>query len=63
VIRMDQTRMAKKSFESKTKSIRNVGRPRWRCLEDAENDLRERKVERWGQQRRTSACREGSRGS
>jgi hypothetical protein len=45
---MDETRVTKKGFESKAKIIRNVGRPRWRCLEGEENDLRELKMERWG---------------
>lgn len=42
-MKMDQV---KKMFESKPEGRRRIGRPRLRCLEDVERNLREMKVER-----------------
>jgi hypothetical protein len=39
VIGMDKTREANKIFESKPEGTRKMGRSKWRCLEDAENDI------------------------
>jgi hypothetical protein len=44
---MDQGRTVKKILESKPEGSRRRGRPRMRCLEDVEKDLREIKVKRW----------------
>jgi hypothetical protein len=49
VVRLDHGRLVKKTFESKPEGRRRMGRPRMRWLEDVEEDLRERKVERWRQ--------------
>jgi hypothetical protein len=48
ILRMDQTKMAKKNFVNKPEGRRRVGRPRLKRLEDVENDLRvvEPKVKR-----------------
>lgn len=48
MIRVDQTRVAKKIFESKPKCRRKVGGHRFRWLEDVEGDLPELKVKTWG---------------
>jgi hypothetical protein len=45
VIRVYQTKVAKKNFESKVENRRRVGRPSFRSLEDLENSLREPKNE------------------
>ena len=42
-------RVVKKIFESKPEVKRRKGRPGFRWLEDAENDLREMKFKRWRQ--------------
>jgi hypothetical protein len=48
VIIMDQTRVAKKTSESKpNESRKRVGRPILRWLEDTENDLREMEMKMW----------------
>jgi len=47
IMKMDQV---KKKFDSKPKGMRRMGRPRMRCLENVERDLREIKVEIWLQQ-------------
>jgi hypothetical protein len=44
---MQQTRMAKKSFESKAEGRRKVGRPRLRRLEDEEYGLLRLKLKNW----------------
>jgi hypothetical protein len=44
VIGMDQTRVSKRLFLSKTDGKRNMGRPRLISLEDVENDIRELKI-------------------
>jgi hypothetical protein len=43
---MDQTRKAKRIFESKSEGSEKLGRHRLKCLEDEENDLQELKLER-----------------
>jgi hypothetical protein len=43
---MDQERTVKKILQSKTEGSRRMGRPRLRCLEEGEKDLREMKVKR-----------------
>lgn len=63
VIRMDKTRVAKKISESKPEGTMKMGRPRLRCLEDAENDVTELKMENIGaegnQERRMGICYKG----
>ena len=49
VIRMDQGRRDKKTFETKSEESRRTGRLRQRWLEDLREDLRETKVKRWRQ--------------
>jgi hypothetical protein len=44
---MDQRRVVKEIFESKSEGRRKVGRERVRWLDDVENDLRVMKVKRW----------------
>jgi hypothetical protein len=46
VIKMDQTRVAKKIFENRSEGRRKVVRPKLRWLEKVENDLKEKKVKR-----------------
>jgi hypothetical protein len=46
VIRMNHTKEANKCFESKPEGRRKVGRHTLRWLEDVENALREKKVNR-----------------
>jgi len=50
VVRLDRGRLVKKIFERKPEGRRRMGRPRMKWLENVERDLREMKVERWGQQ-------------
>jgi len=45
----------KKTYDSKPKGRRRMGRPRMKWLENVERDLREMKVERWLQQALSAA--------
>lgn len=44
---MDQTKVSKRIFLSKTDGKRNTGKPTLISLEDAENDIRELKITTW----------------
>jgi hypothetical protein len=46
---MDQIRIAKKNFDSKTESRRNADMSTIKCLEDVQNDSRVLEVKRWWQ--------------
>jgi hypothetical protein len=46
-IRMDETSEANNNFESKPEGRRQVGRTKFRCLEDEENYITELKIKRW----------------
>jgi hypothetical protein len=47
VIRMDETRSVKKIFEGKLEARRGRGQPRFRWINDVEDDLRKLGVKRW----------------
>ena len=47
VIRMNETRCVKKSFEGILEGGRGRGRPRLRWIDDVEDDLRNPSVKRW----------------
>jgi len=47
VIRMKETRSVKKIFEEKLEGRRGRGRPRFRWINDVEEDLRKLVVKRW----------------
>jgi hypothetical protein len=47
VVRMNETRYVKKSFEGKLVGRRGRGRPRLRWINDVEDDLRKLSVKRW----------------
>ena len=47
VIRMSETRSVKKIFEGKLEGRRGGGRPRFRWINDVEDDLRTLGVKRW----------------
>jgi hypothetical protein len=47
VIRMDETGSVKKIFEGKLEGRRGRGRPRFRWINDVEDDLRKLGVKRW----------------
>jgi hypothetical protein len=47
VVRMDQGRTVKKILLSKPKGSRRRERPRRRCLENVEKDMRKMKIKRW----------------
>jgi hypothetical protein len=49
MMRIDETRLLKNVFETKPEDRRKVGRPKLRCMTDAENDLRELNMKRWRQ--------------
>jgi hypothetical protein len=44
---MNETRVVKKIFEEKLEGRRGRGRPRLRCINDVEEDLRILGVKRW----------------
>jgi len=46
-VRMNETRSVKKIFEGKLEGRRSRGRPRFRWINDVEDDLRELGVKRW----------------
>jgi transposase len=54
VIRMDTTRIVKKVTEWELRSSRPVGRPRLRCLNQVEEDLKKMKVRNWREK-----CKDG----
>jgi hypothetical protein len=47
VVRMNETRSVKKIFGGKLEGRRGRGRPRFRCMNDVEDDLRKLGVKRW----------------
>jgi hypothetical protein len=47
VVRMDESRSVKKIFEGKLEGRRGRGRPRFRWINDVEDDLRKLGVKRW----------------
>jgi hypothetical protein len=47
IIKMDKTRSVKKIFEGKLEGRRGTGRPRLRCINNVEDDLRMPGVKRW----------------
>jgi hypothetical protein len=47
IIRMDGARMAKKVFVSKPEGRRDIGRPKLRCLDDVEDDIKALGIRRW----------------
>jgi hypothetical protein len=49
VVRMDHRRLIKEKSEIEMKGRRRMGRPKFRCLEDVEKNLRELKFKRWRQ--------------
>ena len=47
VVRINETRSVKKTFEGKLEGRRSGGRPRLRWINDVEDDLRKLGVKRW----------------
>jgi len=45
--RIEQGRVVKETFQSKSEGRRRMGRPKLRWLKDVERDLREMSIKRW----------------